>query len=106
MFPSPPSFQRLHAWIAGALLLFASLARAQDPVSEYGTPPVAPEPVGMPRAAVMREEIPGVAGKIRHRFTCPDGGVVEFEDRPKGARDTARRERVLSYVGRNSAAME
>lgn len=93
-------------WIIGPLLLLASSAHAQDVNSEYGASPLAPEAVAAARAGVIREDTPGEAGRLHHRFTFADGAVVEFEDRPKAARDTAKRERVVSHVGQHSATKE
>lgn len=57
------------------------------------------------RAAVKHERVPQEAGTL-HRFTFPDGAVVEFSDRPKRPRDQARRERVVAYVGTERAQKE
>lgn len=48
---------------------------------------------------------PQDAGTL-HRFTFPDGSVVEFSDRPKRPRDQAQRERVVQFIGTERAQAE
>ncbi|MCC2670291.1 MAG: LysM peptidoglycan-binding protein [Armatimonadetes bacterium] len=70
------------------------------------TPPVPLEEVKRARAAVRHAAMPGEAGARTHRFTFPDGEVVEFGDRSKRPRDQARRERVVQFIGTESASAE
>jgi hypothetical protein len=69
-------------------------------------PAPGPEEIQQARAAVRHEARAGSKGRTLHRFVFPDGDVIEFSDRPRGARHQANRDRVVAFGGNHSAAGE
>jgi peptidoglycan endopeptidase LytF len=64
------------------------------------------EEIRASRGAVRHIAATSSNGRVLHRFAFPDGDVIEFSDRPRGARQQANRERVVAYGGEHSAARE
>src|SRR4051794_16252631 len=60
-------------------------AQEQADRAQLEKPPVPAERVREARKQVRRQTETGEGGKVLHRFTFPDGAVVEFTDRPKGS---------------------
>ena len=69
-------------------------------------PAPTPEEIRQARAAVRHQTLPRGKGRILHRFTFSDGGVIEFTDRPRSARQPADRERIVAFAGSESASRE
>lgn len=88
----------------------AAIAAAADPMQDanavIATPTVSAAEIRQARAAVKHEQIPQDGGVTLHRFTFPDGAVVEFPDQPKRPRDQARRDRVVFFIGAQAAKSE
>lgn len=80
-------------------------AAAAELARVLATPPAPADAVARARATVRHETRAEGTERI-HRFTFPDGEVVEFSDRPRRPRDQARRERVVMFVGTQQAAKE
>lgn len=89
-----------------AVLQPASAALQQPAEPSYSRPPVDAATAARARATVKREELGGAGAELRYRFTFADGSTVEFPTRPKRMRDLAKRERVIGYVGTESASRE
>lgn len=104
LFAPPVPKPTVTAAVAPAAVMVAQAP--EDSADEIRKPPVSAEEASRARAAVKHEKLAGENGGRLHRFTFPDGAVVEFTDRRKRSRDQAQRERVVAYVGTQRASAE
>jgi peptidoglycan endopeptidase LytF len=81
-------------------------AGAAGPEGRLEAPPVTTQAAMRARDAVAHEVVPVERGKLFHRFRFPDGGVVEFTDRPRRSSERAARRRVVVFDGLATAATE
>lgn len=89
-----------------AALTAASRKSEADLKAALLAPTVPVEEIRKARAAVQHSTEEQGEGRVLHRFTFPDGSVVEFPDQPKRPRDQARRERVVFFIGTQGAKDE
>lgn len=104
LFPATPKTTPVAA--PPAVTASAVQKSADDLKAAALTPPLSAEEIRRARAAVQHATEPQEGGRVLHRFTFPDGAVVEFPDQPRRPRDQARRERVVFFMGTQGAKDE